>query len=442
MRVLLVNPWIYDFAAYDFWLKPLGLLYVGSMLKKLGFEVQLIDLLNRHDPELSNFVKPKPDKKFGTGKFNSFQVEKPDFLKNIPRKYKCYGAPVEYFLSKLDKAGKPDAVFVTSSLTYWWPGVAHTICYIKQIMPDVPVVLGGLYARLYPEHAKKNTRADYVFSEELSKIDSLMSSLFCKNIDFDIENWFETLEPAYELYEKVGYLVFLTSLGCPYRCTYCISPKLWKRFIQRKPSAVVQTIEKYLDLFRVKDVVFFDDAILINKENHFKPLLRLLIEKNFGVNYHLPNGIHARLVDEELALLMKEAGFKTIKLGYETTGRLQKLTGGKVYDQDLIRSARILKKAGFTEQEVQAYIMVNMPFQKVDDVLRAIEICKNEGISVSINEYTPIPGSQDWYALVEKGILDEQIDPALLNNTAIPYWFKFGMDDKTIQMMKNTVHKR
>jgi len=25
-NILLINPWIYDFAAYDFWMKPLGLL--------------------------------------------------------------------------------------------------------------------------------------------------------------------------------------------------------------------------------------------------------------------------------------------------------------------------------------------------------------------------------------------------------------------------------
>ncbi|WP_041084252.1 B12-binding domain-containing radical SAM protein [Thermotoga profunda] len=442
MYVLLINPWIYDFAAYDFWLKPLGLLYVGAALKKLGFEVQLIDLLNRHDPELANFVKPKPDKKFGTGKFHSFQVEKNDLLRNIPRRYKCYGAPVEYLLSKLSKVGKPRAVFVTSSLTYWWPGVAHTISYVKQVMPDVPVVLGGLYARLYPEHAKKNTKADYVFSDELSKIGDLINSVLCETVNFDAENWFEILDPAYELYEKVGYLVFLTSLGCPYRCTYCISPKLWKRFIQKDPQKVLEAIEKFLDLFKVKDVVFFDDAILINRESHFKPLLRLLIKKNFGVNYHLPNGIHARLVDEELAILMREAGFKTIKLGYETAGKLQELTGGKVYDQDLVKAARILTKAGFTDQEVQAYIMINMPFQGIEDVLKAIEVCKNEGISVSVNEYTPIPGSQDWYVLVSNGFLDEHIDPVLLNNTVLPYWFKAGMNAETVQMIKNLVHRK
>jgi hypothetical protein len=32
-KILLVNPPVYDFAAYDLWAKPLGLLYLSSLLK-------------------------------------------------------------------------------------------------------------------------------------------------------------------------------------------------------------------------------------------------------------------------------------------------------------------------------------------------------------------------------------------------------------------------
>ena len=34
MKALLVNPWICDFAAYDLWLRPYGLLRVGAVLRK------------------------------------------------------------------------------------------------------------------------------------------------------------------------------------------------------------------------------------------------------------------------------------------------------------------------------------------------------------------------------------------------------------------------
>ena len=50
-KILLVNPPIYDFAAYDFWLKPYGLLSVaGYLQKKADFE--LFDYLDRLHPLL------------------------------------------------------------------------------------------------------------------------------------------------------------------------------------------------------------------------------------------------------------------------------------------------------------------------------------------------------------------------------------------------------
>ncbi|AEH50698.1 B12-binding domain-containing radical SAM protein [Pseudothermotoga thermarum] len=438
MRILLVNPWICDVAAYDFWLKPIGLLYVGAALKTFGIDVELVDLLNRHDPDLAKFCKPKGDKRYGTGKFFTVEVQKPAILKNIPRRYKRYGAPVEYFEWRLKNIQEPDAIFVTSTMTYWWPGVKETIDVLKKFFPKTPVVLGGLYARLYQNHAKAHIKADVIFSQDLRGLPSLLQELLEKEVkcDFDLSKWFEIFDPAYELYNKVGYLVFLTSLGCPFSCSYCLSPKLWEKFVQRDPVRVVEMIEKYIEIFKVKDIVFFDDAILVNKENHFKPLLRLLISKNFQVNYHLPNGIHARLLDEETALLMKEAGFKTIKLGYETSGFLQKKTGGKVFDEDLKRAVEILLKTGHDPSNIQAYVMVNMPFQKPEDVVNAIKFCKSLGISVSVNEYTPIPFTKDWYELVELGWLQPDLDPILLNNSLIPYWWKHGMDAQTVQKLK------
>jgi hypothetical protein len=52
-NVLLINPWIYDFTAYDFWLKPLGLLYIAALLGRHGsFRLSFIDCLDRFQPGL------------------------------------------------------------------------------------------------------------------------------------------------------------------------------------------------------------------------------------------------------------------------------------------------------------------------------------------------------------------------------------------------------
>src|SRR5438094_8835989 len=54
-RVLLVNPPIYDFSAYDFWLKPYGLLRVAGYLRDRA-ELCLFDYLDRRHPSLDEDV--------------------------------------------------------------------------------------------------------------------------------------------------------------------------------------------------------------------------------------------------------------------------------------------------------------------------------------------------------------------------------------------------
>ena len=50
-RILLIHPPIYDFSAYDFWLKPYGMLRVAGFLRGQA-EFALFDYLDRVDPRV------------------------------------------------------------------------------------------------------------------------------------------------------------------------------------------------------------------------------------------------------------------------------------------------------------------------------------------------------------------------------------------------------
>ena len=82
-NILLVNPWIHDFAAYDFWAKPLGLLYIAAWLRANNWKVYIIDCLNPHHPQMpfEPGVRPAIRKHNGTGKF--FRQLIPIFTKQI-----------------------------------------------------------------------------------------------------------------------------------------------------------------------------------------------------------------------------------------------------------------------------------------------------------------------------------------------------------------------
>ena len=76
MRILLVNPWITDFKAYDEWMRPLPL-YRFMETHSLTHDVALIDCL-------SAVKKPK---RYGTADFESEEIENPEVFRTIPRRF-------------------------------------------------------------------------------------------------------------------------------------------------------------------------------------------------------------------------------------------------------------------------------------------------------------------------------------------------------------------
>src|ERR1035437_7085094 len=153
--IILINPWIHDFAAFDYWIKPLGLLYIGSFLRKNGYHVEFIDCLDPWNTQMRKALSPRTPRRFadGQGKYFRETIAKPSALKCIPKKYHRYGLAPHIFREMLVNLPHPQMIMITSMMTYWYPGVFETISTVKEIMPEVPVVLGGNYVTLCPQHA-------------------------------------------------------------------------------------------------------------------------------------------------------------------------------------------------------------------------------------------------------------------------------------------------
>src|SRR5437773_6546741 len=93
-RILLVNPPIYDFSAYDFWLKPYGLLRVAGFLRAQA-DFCLFDYLDRLDPRVPpGRYRSDP---WGRGEFYSQRAEKPQIFGEIRRQFRRFGIPRREF---------------------------------------------------------------------------------------------------------------------------------------------------------------------------------------------------------------------------------------------------------------------------------------------------------------------------------------------------------
>ncbi len=427
-RLLLINPWIYDFTAYDLWSKPVGLLYVAAFLRKIGYEIDWVDCLDKYHPELLKLqgrTRPRV-KKYGVGPFYRQRIPKPEILSFLPQHFARYGVTEEIFRSELQKSDAPDAVLVTSLMTYWYPGPRRVVEIVREIFPSVPVILGGVYATLMPEHALRVVQPDYLIQGpgEIQAAQLLQDILpnGCA-IETLPENLDDFPPPAFDLYRKLDYLVVMTSRGCPYHCTFCATHQISGPFVQRKVERVVEEIVEQARRFRVRDIAFYDDALLLNKHRHIIPILELLAERALPLRFHTPNGLHARQIDETLARLFYRVGFKTIRLSFETVNpeRFNDIAN-KVTPGDLEMAVEHLEAAGYQRKELEAYVIMGLPDQSLQEVYESMLFVHGLGLKIRLASFSPIPGTVDYQRAVDGGLLPPDLDPLLTNKTVYPLY--------------------
>jgi radical SAM superfamily enzyme YgiQ (UPF0313 family) len=431
-HILLINPWITDFAAYNFWIRPYGLLSIASFLRDSGLKITFIDCLD------STVTR----KRYGDGKFHKIEIEKPVPIKSVLRKYSQYGIPEELFREKLSDMEKPDLIGITSGMTYWYPGLFKAIKIIKEFFRKIPILLGGIYATLCYESAVRCSEADYIIrgrgESELFKIISelLGFELPMDNGKLKIDNF---PYPAFDLYPQLDYVSMMTSRGCPFHCSYCASSIISGGFQRRDPLKVVEEIEYWTSHYRVNNIAFYDDALLVNSLEHIIAILKEVKKRDIQCNFHVPNGLHIKEISEELADLLHHCQFKTLRLGLETSNEATQIeTGGKVDNRSFEEAVKNLKRAGYSEKEIGVYVMAGLPGQRAGEVEESIAYVKEMGAKPKLVEYSPIPQTPLFEKAKKMSKFDLENEPLFHNNSILPcQWEGFTLAD--FQRLKEKV---
>jgi radical SAM superfamily enzyme YgiQ (UPF0313 family) len=419
-HILLVNPWIHDFAAYDYWAKPYGLLALAALLRKHGLNITYIDCLDRFHPRAGSASGLS---RHGRGPYRKQAIACPSGLGPITRTYSRYGIEPEWFRQDLVAAGRPDVILVTSLMTYWYPGVAETILWIRAVFPQVPIVLGGIYARLCSDHARLHSGADDVVTDGGDTLFRIIERYtgYKTGSGFVFGNMDAWPYPAFDLQHRIECIPLLTTRGCPYRCAYCACGYLESGFHRRSHPLVVEEIAYWHHKYGTVDFAFYDDALLVDAESHALPMLEGIVRLGLPIVFHTPNAVHIRAITPEVAQLMYRAGFFTLRLGLETTAFDRRFAlDGKVTETEFHRAVGYLKSAGFTADHIGAYLLVGLPGQPVEAVEASIAVVKKAGITPVLAYYTPIPHTSLWPEAVAASRYDLEADPIYSNNAIFP----------------------
>jgi len=425
--LLLINPWVYDFAAYDFFARPLGLLYLAGRLRAQGYEVHFLDCLD------APHVRSGP---FGTGRYPKEIIPTPAALAGITRRYGRYGLSEAAFRQRLAQVPKPAAILVTSLMTYWYPGVAAAIRLAREHFPGVPVILGGIYATLCPEHARAHSGADQVVTGpgEEAVLSFLEEVTGCPlpEPNFPTPEDLDSLPyPALDLLAHPAYIPILTSRGCPLDCAYCASRLLQPGYRRRSPLAVVEELIHWQARLGLVDAAFYDDALLLQAADHLLVMLEELHRRGRTFRFHSPNGLHARLITREVARGLKGADFATLRLGVETTAWGEARLDRKLAQGELEAALAYLQEAGFAPAAIGVYLLIGLPDQDEGEVTASIRRVKQLGATPVLTQYSPIPGTALWPRAVNCSRYDLTADPLFHNNSLFPCWPQFSWDRYT-----------
>jgi radical SAM superfamily enzyme YgiQ (UPF0313 family) len=218
-------------------------------------------------------------------------------------------------------------------------------------------------------------------------------------------------ERYYDVMGEGGiFTTMITSRGCPYRCTFCNTPR--HRYRVTSPQRACDEIESCIAL-GIREIYFVDDTFNItNRRVH--DLCDEIISR--GLEFSWTVRFRVKGVDRPLLEKMKAAGCSRIQLGVEQGTEEGLLRLKKDVTSLEIESAfRLCREVGIN---TVAYFMIGTPVERTrQDVLDTIEYSiRLKPDFVMYNILTPFPGT----TLFDEGVRDDvlHLDP----------WLKFMVD--------------
>ena len=243
--------------------------------------------------------------------------------------------------------------------------------------------------------------------------------------------------------EELKYVSMMTSLGCPFACSYCHIAHETKgsmsdeigRFRIKSDERVLEELVYLRDVIGAKQVFVEDDSIFGMKRRAINMLKKII---GVGLEILDVNGVNVIHLtkkgkpDVEVIELLADAGFRDIVLPFESANHriVKKWCSNKwkVEDFDVKNLVKEIKRVGM---RVAANYMVGFPDETEKEIKETIDFAKqNMSYGLDASNFflvMPLPGTPMFDEVMRNGQLpkDYNIDrmqwtKANMINTSIP----------------------
>lgn len=333
------------------------------------------------------------------------------------------------------------------AMTWTYRQAAAIAKKIKQTNTEIITMIGGPNVSCLPQYSLELGDFDFgVYSEGEETVAELVKKLEGKNnLEYNqikglifkkdgqtiinpprplIENLDTLPFPARHLLpikkyfdvfsRKKHFATIIATRGCPFNCIFCDRQnRMGRKWRVRTPENIVREIKETIDNYGIREFMFFDDNLIVDKQWGLELCQKL---EPLKIIWECRNRVD--LVDEEILKAMKRAGCYRIRFGFESgDNRILKVLKKGITVEQSLKTAELCKKIGI---EIYGYFMLGIPEETPETMEKTIDLALKIEPSFAIFSKTIlIPGSE----LFDYGIAVGQIDQE--------YWKRFLQGTET-----------
>ena len=266
------------------------------------------------------------------------------------------------------------------------------------------VIMGGIHPTALPEEALQY--ADQVITGEgenviLDVVEGRRSERIvqgCPIINLD-----EVPFPDYSILKTPCRAAnVISSRGCPFRCTFCTTSRMFAPYRKRSVDNVIREIRMYKEL-GFQYLNFEDDNFTADKERA-KKICRRMIQENLTFKESFFFGRTDLAEDEELLQLLHDAHLTRVLIGIESLNQTALDSIHKGQNVENIRRAA----AACEKYKIRliASIVLGLDADTLDDMNRCVQFAKDiHAYQLQPAILTPYPGTPVYQQMVQEGRL-------------------------------------
>lgn len=283
------------------------------------------------------------------------------------------------------------------------------------------VIIGGMHASVMPEEAAEHADQVVVGEGEKVILDVIEGRRPEKIVRCEpICNLDEVPFPDYSILKtECKAANVMTTRGCPYRCTFCTTSRMFAPYRQRSVDNVMQELRMYKNM-GFEYMNFEDDNFTADKERA-KEICRRMIGENLIFKETFFFGRTDLANDEELLELLRKAHLTRVLIGIESLNQdaLNVIDKRQNID-DIKRAAKACADHGI---RMIASIVLGIDEDGQEDMRRSVQFAKD------INAYqlqpavlTPFPGTPVYEQMQKENrmISDSWVRHDLMTVTFLP----------------------